>query len=403
MSSIEKEAAALADKLNALLSGQHGSLDSLSAGTRRGLSEAARKLHLATEATGDTIHRIIHAPLQLSTAEVGVETGLFETLVKQKSATTAELAKATKVDPVMMKRLLRYYQSFGMVDQTDADTFRANNITSALVTLGGTAGVPFYMETLVPVFNAIPKFLRDSGYANITDGTDCPWFLGHQTKLPPFPWFQSRPGTLDRFMSWMVSQRDGLPMFLDVIDFKKEISKFGPELEAQTPVFVDIGGSFGHQCVALKQKYPDLVGRVILQDRDEVIEQVKAKPLPGFNGIEAQAHDFFTPQPIKGARAYYMRNILHDWTDEKCVDILTSITPAMTPESRILIDEMVLPEVGAPWRATQLDLAMNASFAAAERTRAEWDVILDKANLKIVDVWKYTEELDDCIIVAVPK
>lgn len=74
----------------------------------------------------------------------------------------------------------------------------------------------------------------------------------------------------------------------------------------------------------------------------------------------------------------------------------------MTKDSRILIDEMVLPEHGAPWRATQLDLAMSTCFAAMERSRADWDSLLGKAGLSILKVWKYTDELDDCIIVAVP-
>jgi hypothetical protein len=58
MASTTTEALALAERLEAFLPGD---LQSLDPGARLRLSEAARKLHLATEATGDTVHRIIHS------------------------------------------------------------------------------------------------------------------------------------------------------------------------------------------------------------------------------------------------------------------------------------------------------------------------------------------------------
>lgn len=69
----------------------------------------------------------------------------------------------------------------------------------------------------------------------------------------------------------------------------------------------------------------------------------------------------------------------------------------------MLIDEMVLPERNAPWRATQLDMVMSIGFAAMERSQEQWIELLDEAGLKILKVTKYTEQLDDCIIVAIPK
>jgi demethylsterigmatocystin 6-O-methyltransferase len=98
-----------------------------------------------------------------------------------------------------------------------------------------------------------------------------------------------------------------------------------------------------------------------------------------------------------------MRNVLHDWPDHKCVEILGNIKAAMTADSRILIDEMVVREVGAPWRATQLDLLMGSAYAAAERTYTEWESLLDKAGLKISEIRKCADEDDHSIIVGIPK
>lgn len=59
---------------------------------------------------------------------------------------------------------------------------------------------------------------------------------------------------------------------------------------------VDIGGGLGHDLEELKAKHPDIRGRLLLQDQPEVIAQISKTA----DGIELTAHDFFTPQPVKG-------------------------------------------------------------------------------------------------------
>ncbi|KAI1822557.1 S-adenosyl-L-methionine-dependent methyltransferase [Xylaria intraflava] len=369
--------------------------------TRRRISEAARKVSLATEARGDTVHRIAHSPCQLPLALVGLETGIFEKLSDLNGAATsnAELAEKTGVDPGLMKRFLRYYQSFGLVSQSDDDQYQANNITRALASPAGRSALPFIHSMMVPALNALPRFLRENKGIALTDPAHIPWYLGHNTTAHPFKWLNERPEVLKNFMGWMTWQRDGLPDFLSVVDFAAEFAKGA---EASTPVFVDVGGSMGHQCIALRRKYPDLVGRVVLQDLPESIEKAKANPLPGFEGVEALEYDFFTPQLLKGARAYYMRNVLHDWPDEKCVEILQNLKGAMTSESRILVDEMILPEKDTPWRATQQDFIMASTAAARERSQSDWLALFDRAGLRIERQWKYTDELSDHLIALVP-
>ncbi|KAI0594614.1 S-adenosyl-L-methionine-dependent methyltransferase [Biscogniauxia sp. FL1348] len=390
----------LAETLEALVNNPLASSQVPDDATRRRISEAARKLSFVMEAKGDTVHRIAHSALQLPLARIGIETGLFDVLSGTNKATNAQLAEQTKVDPKLMKRLLRYYQSMGMISQPEDDSYSPNNVTQALSSVGGRSGVSYYFEMVIQTFNALPQFLRGTGYANPTDPANSPWQLGHRTDQSPFAWLQSHPNLMEFFLPWMATQRDGLPTFFDVVDFQQELCQNANE---STVLFVDLGGAMGHQCVALKKRHPDLPGRVILQELPSVVEQVKANPLPGFEGIEVQAHDIFTPQPIKGARAYYMRNVLHDFPDHKCVQILRSIQAGMTEESVILIDEMALPERGAPWRATQLDISMMTCLAATERSEVEWRALLDEAGLKIRNIWKYTEQLDDCVIVAIPK
>ena len=97
-----------------------------------------------------------------------------------------------------------------------------------------------------------------------------------------------------------------------------------------------------------------------------------------------------------------MRNVMHDYSDSKCVEILHNTMSAVTKESVIIIDDMILPNRGASWRATQLDLTMMSGLAAMERSEKQWYALVDLAGLKILKICKYTEEIGDSVIVAVP-
>ena len=263
----------------------------------------------------------------------------------------------------------------------------------------------------MPCWQALPDFLAGTKYQNPTDSAHTPFQKAHGTDLPPFLWLQGKPEYLNNFVSWMTASREGQKIFLDVFPFDKELAA---NSRPETPLFVDIGGSIGHQCVAFRKKFPNIPGRVILQDLPPVIAHAISA-----EGIEPMVHDFMTEQPIKGtftlvqstfttniflgARAYYLRNIMHDYPDEKCVVILGQIVKAMSKDSVILIDDMILPNQGADWRATQIDLNMMAGLAAMERTEKQWYSLIDLAGLKIKSVCTYTPELRDSIIMVVPK
>lgn len=98
-----------------------------------------------------------------------------------------------------------------------------------------------------------------------------------------------------------------------------------------------------------------------------------------------------------------MRNILHDYSDDKCLVILENLIAAMDKDSVILIDEMVLPNTNVHWQATQMDLTLMASLASIERTKAQWEALLDRAALKIISIYTYTFSLQDSIIAVAPK
>jgi hypothetical protein len=98
-----------------------------------------------------------------------------------------------------------------------------------------------------------------------------------------------------------------------------------------------------------------------------------------------QKHDFFSEQPIKGARAYYFRNIFHDWPDKECASTLKNIAEAMKPGySKLLIFEWVLPTKGVPLYPALLDVNMTALLNGMERTEVQWEALLAQARFEVV-------------------
>ena len=103
-----------------------------------------------------------------------------------------------------------------------------------------------------------------------------------------------------------------------------------------------------------------------------------------------------------GARAYYLHQILHDWPDEQCRQILRCLKPALLADagSRILINEMVVPPTGASMNNTAYDLIMMSMFSASERGEQSWHDLITSVGLKIVKIWTSSLAVESVIEVA---
>ncbi len=61
----------------------------------------------------------------------------------------------------------------------------------------------------------------------------------------------------------------------------------------------------------------------------------------------------------------------------------------MGPESVLLIDEMILPEVGVNFMAASIDMTMLTALAGAERTEGEWRRVFKDVGLELGAVFMY--------------
>lgn len=171
---------------------------------------------------------------------------------------------------------------------------------------------------------------------------------------------------------------------------------------------VDVGGSRGTLSYAIAKAFPN--PSFIVQDLPEVTNGSREQDLVGVEKeIESRvsflAHDFFTPQPVKHADTYFLRMILHNYSDKYAVKIIQQLIPAMKRGpggSKLLIAEQIMqPMLGSSsWESGSgsigsgggggsardeqvmrfLDLHMLIQFNAREREMVDWEALFRRAS-----------------------
>ena len=143
---------------------------------------------------------------------------------------------------------------------------------------------------------ALPAFLASNGWKNATTYTPSAHTLGHNTDMGIWEWVKSTPERQALFSSAMRSMASVGDKSSGPYDFDQ--LKGDGEMGENDVLMVDIGGGRGQVLEAVKEHYPQLKGRMILQDQEDVIRDAKKQGLPEF--IEPMAASFFEPQTVKG-------------------------------------------------------------------------------------------------------
>jgi hypothetical protein len=149
------------------------------------------------------------------------------------------------------------------------------------------------------------------------------------------------------------------------------------------PVIADIGGGEGLLLSSILYKNKNSKG--ILFDLPEALSNVVT--IIGEYGVADRVQvtegSFFNAAPT-GAGVYILKNIIHNWSDEDSVKILSNVRNAMPPNGKILILEMIIDEVNSSSFGKLIDLQMMVFMEdGKERTRKEFEVLLSKAGLRI--------------------
>lgn len=139
---------------------------------------------------------------------------------------------------------------------------------------------------------ALPDFLQETKYQNITQNNKTVFQKAFNTDLSCFAWLPNQPKRFAYLQGMLPIQRNG--DWLSKFPVKQEVGCW--IAKPDQALFVDVGGGRGHQCSSFKAKYPELTGRIILQDLPQTLANLKP-----IEGVEFMEQDFFKPQDIKGS------------------------------------------------------------------------------------------------------
>jgi len=147
-------------------------------------------------------------------------------------------------------------------------------------------------------------------------------------------------------------------------------------------LFVDVGGGTGVLAAEILCAYPDLHG--IVADLPSALPAA-SRTIAG-RGLEkrcrVKACDFFAELPA-GADLYLLSDILHDWPEERCRDILRNCRRAVSGEARLLVVEMVVPPGEGFSPAKLLDLEMFVLNGGRQRSVSELEALLTEAGFAL--------------------
>ena len=193
------------------------------------------------------------------------------------------------------------------------------------------------------------------------------------------------------FANMMHLYTDAKPPWVDVYPTERILEGAKPG----RALVVDLGGGVGYDIEKMRAKHPDVpAGSLILEDVSNVLENAKIQA-----PVVTQECDLFKPQPVIGARVYYLHAVTHNWPDAKVVEILKNIAMAMEKGySKILLYDMVIVKKNPHPRMPTSDLVMMMSLpSASERTEDTWYQIAKDAGLTVAKIWSAPEAVESII------
>ncbi|KAK4695820.1 hypothetical protein P7C71_g1995, partial [Lecanoromycetidae sp. Uapishka_2] len=250
------------------------------------------------------------------------------------------LSEKTGIEHLKLGRVLRTLCSNHIFKETQPNTFANNVISAALVNNEPLrAYVMNFNLDLYAASEHLPKALLDKVKGSSYQVDETAWQDALGTNKTRWDWLEET--VLSSDISKGGSNYPSVPQLANVvIASEKEalvkrpeheifnLSMLGggrvhgaahpydyPWSELGSATVVDVGGGVGGFLIQLSHLYPSL--NFVLQDRAPVLHMAEKEVWPKENPsalsqkrVKFMQHDFFQPNPVRGAEVYWLRSIL---------------------------------------------------------------------------------------------
>jgi hypothetical protein len=282
--------------------------------------------------------------------------------------TAAELAARTGADRDSLHRLLRGLATFGVFALDPDGRFRNSRLSIPLQARSG-GSLRDYAEYFGSASNLRAWADVD---ATLESGRNA---FERVHGMTVWQWFDAHPEEREVFAGAMVAlTRLSAAAIATAYPF------------AEVERICDVGGGSGTLLaeVLLRHSGP----RGVLFDGAGVL--ATAGPFLAGRGlserVELAAGSFFDRVP-EGCDAYLLKNILHDWDDERSLAILRNCRQAMRAGSRLLVVEALVETFSTTGMGPLTDLQMMvACCEGRERSRAEYERLLAAAGFHLARI-----------------
>lgn len=303
------------------------------------------------------------------------------------SIAITDLATTLNIDPGPLSRILHLSFLSGLFHSPTPGHIEHNALSQAISLLEGYIWLQSRPDINAGTY-AWPTALSNH---NDPSALRTPLHIANGSATPFFTYLASEPNGHTNFAASMRdhSRVTGADTALLTTAFDWSRLGAGP--------VIDLGGGAGHAACVIARVHPQL--HIVVQDLPENATAAD-ETIPGDlkERVTFRAGDFFEPQPQTPAqqggapglgppRAFFLKGVLHDWSDEDCVRILRHLLPFVEEGAKIVICERVPPGPGEERTTLDalkvfMDVLMWTIFGTKERGRADWEALLGRVDAR---------------------
>ncbi|KAJ5144521.1 O-methyltransferase [Penicillium atrosanguineum] len=377
-------------------------VDDLTAASQRYMIDSAGdEVKVDLQAKASSLVQTLRGPLlsalthfedivKMASLRALLEAGVFDAIPKGGDTMTAsEISSRTGLDKGILIRLMRAVTPSGPFREVGEEEYAHTVFSEAYLTADIGGCFPVMSDFIFAPILQICEFLRQNDWKDKITTRNNPFTMVHNCPgQTMFEYLYKNPNHVPRVTKAEAADPDKIAM--DLYPWENTIGAVSPN---DCIAIVDIAGSHGNALRQIQKNVPGLKGRLVLQDLNPVI--LEHSESLRTDGIESMSYDFLQgTQPIHGALIYYFRRVFHDWPDyPEGNQILQNTAASMDRDrSRILIHDIIVPEVGATMTHAWQDLSLLA-IGGVERTEKNFSRLLDSAGLVLVKIWRKPGEI----------
>jgi SAM-dependent methyltransferase len=299
------------------------------------------------------------------------------------STTYTQVAHASDVDELTLRRIVRYAMLENIFYEADANSIAHTPFSSILVTDPALRSV-VEAET-EESFPASAKLVEAyEKWSASEEPKHSAWCLANRADIPVWE-FLREPEREER-----ASHYTKLMNVEDTAhDLKYTIE--GYDWKNAKGTIVDVGGATGQAAIALAKAYPELP-QIIVEDIESKVEKGEASLPPALrNRVFFTAHDFFHrhPEAVISAKLFLLRLVLREYSDKYARRIVRNLLPALKHGGTLVIVDVIVPPPGSVERDEEMalrrmDVRMMQMFCGRERELEDWTDLLKSVDHKLI-------------------